>query len=571
MILHTIKTEVVAALRALSVKNPAAVFEHPAELAHGDYSTNAALVHAKELKLKPREVAEKIVAILEKRIPKEIEKVEVAGAGFINFYLSKEFFAEELKKVDSDFGKNKSLVGKKVMVEYSDLNPFMEFHIGHLMSNAIGESIARLLEFQGAETRRACYQGDVGLHVAKALFGYLQGEKQWGLAYANGNAAYERETDAKKEIEEINKKIYSRADVKTNKIYDFGKASSLKSFDLIYKTLGTKFDFFFFESETGEFGKKIVAEFLKKGVFEKSEGAIIFKGENHGLHTRVFINKEGLPTYEAKEIALPKIKHDKYPYDVSVILTGNEVNDYFRVLLCALGIISPELAKKTKHLSHGMLRLPSGKMSSRTGTVITAESLIGQVKEMVRAKLREREMAESEKEKVAEVVAIGAIKYSILRQAIGGDIIFDLEHSISFEGDSGPYLQYSYVRANSVLAKAGASQDNILKSPRVAASLHESRSTRHFQDVSRSAPTILERLLSRFPEVVGRAGAEYAPHYITTYLTELAGTFNSWYANEQIVDQADPTSPYKVALTSAFSIVMRNGLWLLGIKVPEKM
>jgi arginyl-tRNA synthetase len=213
----------------------------------------------------------------------------------------------------------------------------------------------------------------------------------------------------------------------------------------------------------------------------------------------------------------------------------------------------PDVAEKTKHLSHGMLRLPSGKMSSRTGNVITGESLLSAVEAMVHKKLEERELETSEKNKIAEIVAIGAIKYSILRQAIGSDIIYDFEKSISFEGDSGPYLQYSYVRAKSVLAKAA--------SEKISAGLKQVP-----EEVS-----LLERLLSRFPEVVERAAHEYAPHYVSTYLIELAGAFNNYYAHNQIVNAEDATSPYKISLTEAFSAVMKNGLWLLGIQAPEKM
>ena len=201
-----------------------------------------------------------------------------------------------------------------------------------------------------------------------------------------------------------------------------------------------------------------------------------------------------------------------------------------------------------------MLRFASGKMSSRKGNVITGEALIAQVTSMVHDKLKDREMSAKEKDVLAEIVAVGAIKYSILRQAIGGDIIFDFEKSISFEGDSGPYLQYSYVRAKSVLGRAV--DENILANTTLPSG---------WETIT------LEKLLVRFPEVVARAGEEYQPHYVTTYLTELAGVFNGWYAGGKIIDVDDPTSPYKLALTKAFAEVMKNGLWLLGIKAPEKM
>lgn len=537
--------------------------EHPDILDFGDYSSNVALSYAKELKMKPRELAEKIAGEIKKQELKEIEKIEVAGAGFINFYLSKEFFAEsvaDILKSDDNFGSNESLKGQKVIIEYTDPNPFKEFHIGHLMSNAIGESLSRIIEFHGAEVKRAVYQGDVGLHVAKAIFGLLEfGQagnddiKKIGQAYANGARAYEKDERAKEKIIAINKKIYNRSDEKINELYDWGRKISLEYFETIYKRLGTKFDFYFFESETGEFGRKIVEENLKNGVFEKSDGAIVFKGEKYGLHTRVFINSEDLPTYEAKELGLAKIKYDKYIYDFSVVVTANEQTDYFKVLLKAMEIIFPDLAKKTKHISHGMLRLPSGKMSSRMGDVITAESLIADVEKLVQEKIKDRDYEESLKREITEKVSVGAIKYSILKQAVGGDIIYDFEKSISFEGDSGPYLQYAYARAKSVLEKA--------KEEKIKSSV-------------RKYPTEnieLEKMLYRFPEIAARAREEYSPHHIASYLIEIAGAFNSFYAKYKIVDAQEESSPYKIALTAAFAVTMKNGLKLLGIEVPEKM
>jgi len=540
--------------------------------AHGDYASNAALVAAKVLKKNPQALAEELVSRLSEDLPKGVEKAEVAGPGFINFSLKREYFSNTVHEIISQgekYGRNENLKKKKVMVEYTDPNPFKEFHIGHLMSNAIGETIARLFEAQGAEVKRACYQGDVGLHVAKAIWGMQsvphrdekpldklspEGKAHYlGHAYQLGAAAYEDQS--KDEIETLNKKIYDRSDTEVNKLYDWGRKVSLEYFEQIYKRLGTKFDFFFFESDAAEDGKKVVEKGLKEEVFEKSDGAIVFRAEKHDskLHTRVFVNSQGLPTYEAKELGLAKMKSDTYTYDKSIVITGNEVNDYFRVLLQAMKLVYPELAEKTQHLSHGMLRLPSGKMSSRTGDVITGESLIGQVGSMVEEKIKERDYDEKLQREIVEVVSVGAIKYSILRQAIGGDIVFDFDRSISFEGDSGPYLQYTATRAQSVLLKG---KEEGLK-----------------PETKKASETVVpfERLLSFFPEVVERAGRENAPHLLVTYLTELAGAFNHFYAHETIVEQNDPYSPYKLALTKAFRVVMENGLWILGIKVPERM
>jgi arginyl-tRNA synthetase len=193
-------------------------------------------------------------------------------------------------------------------------------------------------------------------------------------------------------------------------------------------------------------------------------------------------------------------------------------------------------------------------MSSRKGNVITGVSLLDQVKQVILEKMKERNFAPDEQEKIAEVISIGAVKYSVLKQAPGGDIIFDFDKSLSFEGDSGPYLQYACVRAKSILEKA--------KNEGIKAEIKSEQNIEVGE---------LAKLLIRFPEVVERAGKEYAPHYLATYLTNLASTFSTFYAQNKVVDKTDANSPYRVALTAAFSIVMKNGLNLLGIKVPEKM
>ena len=527
----------------------------PKEKEHGDYSTNVSLVLSKKLDKNPFEVAKEIASEIDRKESASwrIEKIEVASPGFINFYLSKDFFIENLAEIlrDKNFGANKNLKGKKIIIEYTDPNPFKKFHIGHLNNNAVGEAMSRIFEFHGASVKRANYQGDVGLHVAKSIWGKISKPNlEWGEAYMHGHVQYEDNEIVKKDIDEINKKVYAKSDENINKLYKQGREETLAEFEKIYQKIGTKFNCYFFESEVADFGKKIVNDHPE--IFEKGEkGAIIFKGESFEpkTHTRVFINSEGLPTYEAKELGLAKKKYDEYKYDQSVVITGNEIKEYFKVLLSAMAQVFPDLAKKTKHIGHGMLRLPEGKMSSRKGNVVTAESLIEKVKKGIKAKIGERDLNESDVEKIA----IGAIKYSILKQSIGKDIIYDFEKSISFEGDSGPYLQYSYVRSASVLEKA--------KVEKIKPSL-------------KNVPleiTQLEKIMSHFPEAVEKAGMEYQPHFIILYLTELAREFNNYYAHNTIVDKNDEFSPYKVALTQAFSIIMKNGLWLLGIQVPDKM
>ena len=541
----------------IKVSGDDVALERPKELSHGDYASGVALQYAKQVGVSPFALAEKIVASLGEI--SGIARMEAVKPGFINFYLASDSINKVLAEVikePEDWGKNESQKDVRVMVEYTDPNPFKEFHIGHLMSNAIGESISRLVEYSGAEVKRANYQGDIGPHVAKAIWSIQKHEGDahdagiLGKAYADGAKAYENDPEAKAQIDALNEKIYDRSDEQINKIYDAGREASLKHFEEIYKTLGTKFDYYFFESETAPFGKRVVEEHPE--IFEKSDGAIVYKGdEAKGLHTRVFINSKGLPTYEAKELGLAKKKYYTYSYDKSIVITGNEVNEYFRVLLDAMSKVYPELAAKTLHISHGMMRFADGKMSSRTGNVVTALGLLQELFDV--AKERAKESRADDYEKLAHDVALAGVKYQILRQASGKDIIFDRDRALSLEGDSGPYLQYAHARAHAVVERAKSQGVTFLGAQ---------GDTLEPNDVS--------RLVTRFPEVVLYAADELEPHLLVNYLIVLAGAFNSWYAQVHILD-GSKGAPHKVAIVDAVRVTLKNGLWLLGISAPEKM
>lgn len=529
------------ALTTLSAADVNFTVERPALFEHGDFSTNAALVAAKFLKKNPREVVYELVGKLK---IERIEKIEVVGTGFINFFLSREAIAKEVATAahDKEWGRNDLYKGKTIMVEYTDPNPFKEFHIGHLMSNAIGESVARLLEHSGATVMRANYQGDVGPHVAKAIWGKMQKpDVSWGEAYAYGAEDYD---DHKEEIDALNKKIYEKSDTEINKLYNAGRKESLEHFEKLYKKLDTKFDFYFFESETGPKGLEIIKK--HRDLFEESDGAIVF----HGAHTRVFITKAGFPTYEAKELGLAQIKQEKSPSDKYITVTASEQTGFFEVVFEAIEKIFPALADKLVHCAHGHMRFTEGKMSSRMGNVITSESLLQDLQKVARGR---------------EDVAVGAIKYAVLKQGSGKDIVFDPEKSLSLEGDSGPYLQYAHVRAFSLLReakKAGISSEKSL-SP-------ASGQGRNASESDFSSPRVfLERILVHFPDVVARAAKELEPHYVTTYLTELASAFNSWYASERVIGGANPS--YGVLLTQAVEATLAKGLHVLGIPAPEEM
>lgn len=559
---EVLKTAIGDILKELGFPKISFAISHPENLMYGDYACNVAMVAAKGAGLSPREVAEKIQKALTDQI-EYVGKIEVAGPGFLNFYLVRDFFVSEtdriLKAVD-DWGTNDSLAGKKYIVEYTDPNPFKEFHIGHLFTNTVGESIARLCMMQGADTKRVNYQGDIGLHVAHALYGMqklgLNADGDFsagdlGKAYAFGATAYKTDEEAQKEIREINKKVYDKSDKTINELYEKGRFISLAYFEGIYAVIGTQFDAYFFESEGATKGKELVLSHPE--VFVESEGAKVFEGEQYGLHTRVFLNKEGLPTYEAKELALAKMKEDSVGvYDHSIISTANEIVEYFKVLKKAMSFVYPDLAEKTEHIGHGMVRLTSGKMSSRTGDVISALSFIEEIAGLAQAKIVQAGVVVANKS-LATDIAIGAIKYATLRGNISQDTIFDTEKALSFEGDSGPYLQYTHARICSVLEKA-----------------KEAGIVGNIEKVG-EVPYEVEKVLYRFEEVIKTAFEERAPHKVVTYLTQLAGMFNTFYAHEKIADVSDEYAPYKVAIAQAVGQTLKNGLWVLGIKAPTSM
>lgn len=489
--------------------------ERPRDMAHGDYATNAALVN----NLDPHELAGKLTI-------EGVERVEVVGK-FINFFLSREALVPVPQRIAQ------AHAGKRVVVDYTQPNPFKPFHIGHLMSNTIGESLTRLLEATGASVARVNYQGDVGPHVAKAIWGKMQKpEASWGEAYVFGAGAYEE--DKKEEIDEINKKVYDKSDERINALYDQGRKESLEHFDRIYHTLGTKFDRLFFESETAPRGLAIVNAHPE--LFVASDGATVFRGEEHGAHTRVFVNSKGLPTYEAKELGLVELKQKEFPFDLALTTTAKEQDGFFQVIEVVVGLLWPELKGKYVHVSHGMMRFASGKMASRKGNVVTGESLIADLTEKARGR---------------EDVAVGAIKYAVLKQGSGKDIVFDPEKSLSLEGDSGPYLQYARTRALSLVKaakEAGIEPGKDDMPPHASA---------------------LERVLVHYPDALERAAREMEPHYVTTYLTELAGAFNSWYAQNRVIGGEHPR--YGVWLAYATIKTLSDGLHVLGIPAPEEM
>lgn len=600
---------------------------------HGDYSSNVAFLLSKIKKENPGVIASRIIELLVKKYPEVFSIIDQKPNavllsyinGFINFNLPQEYLIKKvLLLAQGEFGLGKLLEGKKISLEFTDPNPFKEFHIGHLYTNTVGESLGRIFEANGATVWRADYFGDVGMHVAKALYGLQQkfaedslsmedlGQKSlkerieyFGQAYAKGSSLFDGEEHAEK-IKKLNKIIFIAAQKMWQKekglepqidyvkdaqldekeleevynMYTIGRAWSLEYFESMYKRLGMAFVGYYPESIAGERGYKLVKEHIEDGVFEASQGAIIFPGKKYGLHDRVFINSLGLPTYEAKELGLAPWKYEDFQYDQSIILTGNEILEYFKVLIKAMTMINEDLGKKTMHIGHGMVRLPQGKMSSRTGNVLTGEWLIDEAEKKAQElskhslvieetegvtesykqgeSARHQAMKPSQLMNSTEQVALGAIKYAFLKASIGKDVEFDLDTSLSLSGNSGPYLQYTHVRTIALLQKAG-----------------DNNGFWTIQNDSYKANTeelSVLRQLEKSTEIVEQAALTYSPNLVANYLFELAQIFNNFYQKHRIADaSSEEEKQFRLALTQAVGNVLKKGLNLLGIEAPRKM
>lgn len=537
-----------------------------------DFASNVALKLAKVAKRSPMAIA--------KQIAGEIEgfEVEVASPGFLNFILPDEYFMQKLGGFEQNFEKNISCneyEGQTVVCEFSDPNPFKVLHVGHLYTSIVGDVISRLVEFAGGKAIRANFGGDVGLHVAKTLYAMMRQQQKlaelmlddekvepeislekksrfMANCYVEGTRLEESDEMARAEIKALNKQIYeiSQAGEEAGRqselarAYWWGRKVSYAYFKDFYRKVGVKFDKYYPESTVAGRGLEIIKKHLKEGIYEESDGALVFKGEKYGLHTRVFVNAAGLPTYEAKDVGLIFTKWDDYKFDKSIVITGNDIIDYMKVVLKSIEQYEPELVKKTLHLTHGNVRLPGNeKMSSRKGNFLEAEEVLNLLVEELDNQYNSKDL------KVVE----GAIKYAFLKYKIGGNIIFDVKNSVSMTGNAGPYLQYAAVRAQKVmgnLMKDGVKQEN-----------------KNWQ-INEYERDLMKKIVE-YPMVLQGAVKELAPHKVCNYLYELAQNFSRFYEQVKVAGSEYEFERGKIVL--CYLKVLTHGLEILGIEVPDRM
>lgn len=514
---------------------------------YGDITTNVALQLSAQLGRSPREIAEHLSAALEHEL---LLKKEVAGPGFINIWLTDEALISLSQQLPEKRRDNKTVV-----IETNNPNPFKAMHIGHAFNAILGDTIANLIEADGAHTYRVSYHGDVGSHVGKSMYSLLRFvngdsarldtiQKQdrnsfMSHMYAEGALAFKEDPEAKEEIESLSKQSFTREDPVYADVYEICKAWSFEQIDEIVEKLGNKSVIQrFLESDADARGVPIVRAHVPQ-IFQESDGAVVFKGSEHGSFDNVFISARGLGLYGARDIGLIKLKHEQYHPDKSYIVTAEEQRDYFKGVLAAADLCMPESKGVTENISTGTVKLTTGKMSSRTGDVVEISWLFERIAEAIVGRGGEPSQ---------ELIA-GALRYQFLKVRIGHDVVFDIAEAVSLQGNSGAYLQYAHARACSILRKKQPADGVITE----------------LQPAERS----LVRKIGEYHEIVGQAAHELMPHYIANYLYELAQNFNKFYEGNRVID--DERQEVRLMLVAAYARTLKQGLELLGIHAPESM
>ncbi len=520
-----------------------------------------------------------------------ISRVE-AVKGYLNVYFQTSDYArrvvDQVLASGPDFGRG-AAKRERVMVEYAQPNTHHSFHIGHARTTLLGESLARILEFDGFETIRASYPGDIGLGVITILWAYdkfYKGQEpqgthergQWLLKiYAEATAMLEpkeNETPEEKARREAydaeRREMYRKWDAGDKYVRDLWLETrewSLEELRDILNMLDVKIDVWFYESEVDEPSKTIVDELLQRGVAEDERpqgGPVIVKiDEKLGLtkekyRTAVILRSDGTSLYLTKDLALAKVKFEQYHVDRSIYVVDFRQSLHFQQAFKILELWGFPQAAKCYHLSYGYITLPEGAMSARRGRVVLFKDVADESVKRVLAVESEKapELTETERLKVAGQIGLGALAYSILSVDNNKDIVFDMNSALSFDGRTGPYIQNAYVRANSILKKA---QTNIQSSVPFDYEL-----TKHEIE--------LIELVSRFPQTVQQAADEYRPLVMAAYAYDLANIFHSFYHAAPVLQSEDPKiRDARLRLVAAAKQTIANALRLLDIQAPEVM
>ena len=538
----------------------ASILEVPQDSSRGDFAFPCFAL-AKLWKKNPALIASEIANKIGKA--KVFEKVEAVGS-YVNFFADARAVTDEvLSRVEKEkdkYGTNNAGKGKRFMIEFSQPNTHKAFHVGHIRGTSLGESLARIREFCGYRVIRTNYSGDTGMHIAKWLWCYthfhkgekIQSDESWfAKIYVEAVQKLEDNEKGEAEVLIINKKLDNRTDKKLIELWKKTRLKSIAAWKPIYRDLNVKFDKNFFESQVENAGKKIAHGLVKKGIARIDDGATIVDLKKDNLGIWVLLRRDGTVLYSAKDLALAENKFSKYKSDESLVITNAEQNLHFQQLRKTLELMNFKHWHNYYHLGYESVRLPDGKMSSRTGKNILYADFRNELVDAARLEIEKRtRLPEIESNKRALAIAISAMKYAMLKQDTNKIIIFNKEEAIRFEGDTGPYLLYSYARAQSILKKP-------IKTTKI-----------NSYDIGNHEKILLNEF-ARFPEIVVMANENFNVSGITHYAYTLAQTFNEFYHSCPVI--GSDNERFRLRLVRAFCQVMQNAMHLLGITLLKEM
>ena len=571
-----------------------------------DFEGNLTLVTFPLLKTshrKPEETAQELGEYLKKNC-KAVADFNVVK-GFLNLVIAQAAWTGLLNDINADekFGEKRVTADSPlVMIEYSSPNTNKPLHLGHVRNNLLGWSLAQIMEANGNKVVKTNIVNDRGIHICKSMLAWLK----WGNGITPEKAGkkgdhligdfyvlfdkhfkeecrqlqeqYEKEgmtPDAAKEkaeqeaplIKEAHEMLvkWEQGDSEVRALWEKMNSWVYAGFDETYKALGVSFDKIYYESNTYLVGKKKVEEGLKKGLFfRKADNSVWADLTKEGLDQKLLLRKDGTSVYMTQDIGTAEMRFNDFPIDKMIYVVGNEQNYHFQVLSILLDRLGFKWGKDLVHFSYGMVELPNGKMKSREGTVVDADDLVASMienaKKLSEDKVNKLEgITEEEKNEIARIVGMGALKYFILKVDARKNMLFNPEESIDFNGNTGPFIQYTYARIRSILRKAAA-QDILLP-----ASLAD--------DAPLNEKEIeLIQKLNDFGTAVAQAGIDYSPSGIANYCYELTKEFNQFYHDYSILSaDTEAEKITRLVLAKNVAKVIRNGMALLGIEVPERM
>jgi arginyl-tRNA synthetase len=471
--------------------------------------------------------------------------------------------------------------GKTVMVEYSSPNTNKPLHLGHMRNHALGIAVANLYQACGANTVRTCIINDRGVHICKSMLAYQiwgNGETPTSTGEKSDSFVgryYVKFSEEVKKDESLNQKAqdmllkWENGDAAIKKLWRTMNDWTLAGHDETYQRQGVEFAKKYYESDTYEMGKKFAYEGLEKGIFFKEDGAVWIDLTDEGLDKKIIVRSDGTSVYVTQDLATTFIRYDEFAFDKHIWVVADEQNYHFKVLISCLDKLGLAPKEKLHHLGYGLVHLPDGRMKSREGTVVDADALMNELKNLATQAINQRNKALTTEQidDIAEKIQDGAWKFFILSTSPRKTITFDKEKSIRFEGATGPYLQYAGVRIKAIFRKAGfevdsdtsLSPESFMASDQIGQHLGE-------------AEKLLGNKILQFADTIDRAAENYNPTYLVTFLLELAQDWSSYYAQNSIINaETEALKNARLALAYKVFQVLETGLNILGIKIPERM